>query len=754
MLFGVRWGSLRAKIIAWSFVPTVIILVAVALITFTAYQQVTQTLVIERDRELTRLAAGQLATELAESTSILATVTRMADFAQPDPIVQRAALQRARNRLVVFDGGVVILDTFGTVVAAEPERPEIVGQDWSNRNYFREMVRTQRPSFSDIAPDGLQGAEVIALAVPINGAEGEFLGAMVGMFRLQATAFSAFYGGIVKLRLGESGNMYLVDGNGRVIYHSEPEHIGEDFSGQGVVQQVLSGKVDALRTRDFDGQDIVAGFAPVPGTPWGLVTEESLSSLSSSFQGYQRFLLLLLVLGVVVPALVVTLGVGQILRPIQKLIGAAQEVARGNFGQSIAAKTGDEIEELAHQFNLMSAQLQESYAHLEQRVADRTRELATLNTVASVVSRSLELNEILENALKTALEALELEAGAIYVKDTETHRLQPACHQGLSEAFDHVAAQDAFALSARAAERGEPVIINDLFQTMGAPPPAPARAALGEAEADSAELAEVGYRSLASIPLVAKGQVEGVLTLASLQPDRFGQGDIDLLRSIGGQIGVAVENARLYRQAQQLAVVEERQRLARELHDSVTQSLYGAVLYAKAAAGQLTLGQLDKVAEQLAVLQDTTQEALAEMRLLIYELRPPVLEKVGLVAALQARLQAVEGRAGLKTEFKVDGVDHLPHATEEGLYRIAQEALNNALKHARARRIGVFLRQSGDALALEIADDGVGFEPIQASAQGGMGLSAMGERIAQLGGHLKVESNPGQGTRVLVELQV
>ena len=746
MLLGVRWGSLRAKIIAWSFVPTMIILVAVALITFTAYQQVTQTLVIERDRELTRLAAGQLATELAESTSILAAVARMADIAQHDSLVQQAALRRTRNRLVVFDGGVVILDTFGTVVATEPERPEIVGQDWSSRNYFRDMVRAQQPAFSDIAPDGPQGAEVIALAVPISGAEGEFLGAMVGMFRLQATAFSAFYGGIVKLRLGESGNMYLVDGNGRVIYHSEPEHIGEDFAELGAVQQVLSGKVDAQRTRDFDGQDIVAGFAPVPGTPWGLVTEESLSNLAGSFQGYQRFLLLLLVLGVVVPALVVTLGVGQILRPIQKLIGAAQEVARGNFGQSIAAQSGDEIEELAHQFNLMSAQLQESYTHLEQRVADRTRELATLNAIASVVSRSLELDEILENALKTALEALDLEAGAIYVKDTETHHLQPVCHQGLSEAFDHTAAQDAFALSARAAQRGEPVIINDLFQTMGAPPPAPALAAQGETEAS--------YRSLASIPLVAKGQVEGVLTLASLRPSRFGQGDIDLLLSMGGQIGVAVENARLYRQAQQLAVVEERQRLARELHDSVTQSLYGAVLYAKAAAGQLTLGQLDKVAEQLAVLQDTTQEALAEMRLLIYELRPPVLEKVGLVAALQARLQAVEGRAGLKTEFRVDGVDHLPQATEEGLYRIAQEALNNALKHAHARRIGVYLRQNGDTLALEIADDGVGFEPVQAAAQGGMGLSAMGERIAQLGGRLKLESNPGQGTRVLVELQV
>ena len=715
MLLGVRWGSLRAKIIAWSFVPTVIILVAVALITFTAYQQVTQTLVIERDRELTRLAAGQFATELAELTTILSALGRTADIAQHDSVVQHAALQRARNRLVVFDGGVVILDNFGTVVAAEPDRREILGQDWSSRSYFRQMVRVQQPTFSDITPDGPQEAEVIALAVPLSGEEGEFLGTMVGMFRLQATAFSAFYGGIVKLRLGESGNIYLVDGNGRVIYHSEPKHIGEDFSGLGVVQQVLSGKADALRTHDFDGQDIVAGFAPVPGTPWGLVTEESWSNLTRSFQGYQRFLLLLLALGVVVPALVVTVGVGQILRPIQRLIGAAQEVARGNFGQNIAAQTGDEIEELARQFNMMSAQLHESYTHLEQRVADRTQELATLNRIASVASRSLELDDILRNALTTALEALALEAGVIYLKDAETHHLQAAYQHGLSDAFDYAAAQDAFALSARAAEQGEPVIIEDLLQTLGAPPPAPASSA--------GEVGEAGYRSLASVPLIAKGQVEGVLTVASLQTGRFGQTDIDLLLSIGSQIGVAIENARLYRQAQQLAVVEERQRLARELHDSVTQSLYGAVLYAKAAAGQLAVGQLDKVAEQLAVLQDTTQEALAEMRLLIYELRPPVLEKVGLVAALQARLQAVEGRAGLKTDFKVDGVDHLPHRIEERLYRIAQEALNNSLKHAHARRISVYLRQDERTLHMEIADDGLGFEPTHARAQGGMGLS-------------------------------
>ena len=219
MLLGIRWGSLRTKIIAWSFVPTAIILVAVALVTFTAYQRVTEELVIRRDQDLTRLSAGQLATELAEYTDLLTTLVRTADIYQNDPAAQRDALKSARNRLAVFDAGVLILDTFGTVVVTEPERPEALGQDWSDRTCYRGVLRSQISDspgsvFSNIVADGPQGAEVVCVAVPIAGEQGEFLGTMVGRFRLDATAVSAFYGDIVKPRIGESSSTYLVDGNG------------------------------------------------------------------------------------------------------------------------------------------------------------------------------------------------------------------------------------------------------------------------------------------------------------------------------------------------------------------------------------------------------------------------------------------------------------------------------------------------------------------------------------------------------------
>jgi len=197
------------------------------------------------------------------------------------------------------------------------------------------------------------------------------------------------------------------------------------------------------------------------------------------------------------------------------------------------------------------------------------------------------------------------------------------------------------------------------------------------------------------------------------------------------------------------AITDERNRLARELHDSVTQTLYGVTLYSEAAAGHLALGDTDRVAEHLKELQDTSQEALAEMRLLIFELRPPILEQLGLVAALQARLQAVEGRAGLRTEFKTNLEERLPSDVEEGIYRISLEALNNALKHAQARNIKVHLHQDERRATLEIADDGIGFDLVSVRERGGIGLSAMEERAAELGGRLSVESEPGSGTRIM-----
>jgi len=204
-------------------------------------------------------------------------------------------------------------------------------------------------------------------------------------------------------------------------------------------------------------------------------------------------------------------------------------------------------------------------------------------------------------------------------------------------------------------------------------------------------------------------------------------------------------------QAERLAAADERNRLARELHDSLTQTLYSLTLQAEAASRELAAGTTQQASEQLQTIRRTAHQALGEMRALLFELRPPDLEAEGLVAALQERLEAVEARTGVIAELIVEGEETFPQDIEGELYRIAQEALNNVLKHAQAHAITLSLHQANDAIVLEVADDGRGFV-MTSPPRSGMGLRSMEERAAHLGGTLTVRSALGAGTRVRVEV--
>jgi len=211
------------------------------------------------------------------------------------------------------------------------------------------------------------------------------------------------------------------------------------------------------------------------------------------------------------------------------------------------------------------------------------------------------------------------------------------------------------------------------------------------------------------------------------------------------------ELRRLHRQAERLAVLEERARLARELHDAVSQSLYSLQLFAEAGRRMLKRGDSERAAEYVDRLADTSQAAFREMRLLVYELRPVELEREGLVGALERRLEAVERRAGIEPELRTEQVDGLSERIEETLYRIAQEALNNALRHADAQRVTVSLRSGPASVVLRVEDDGAGFDP-HTAGRGGFGLLGMRERAEQMSGRVAVRSVPGKGTLIRAEL--
>lgn len=259
-------------------------------------------------------------------------------------------------------------------------------------------------------------------------------------------------------------------------------------------------------------------------------------------------------------------------------------------------------------------------------------------------------------------------------------------------------------------------------------------------------------KSLVAIPLVLRDEVIGTLHVVN-KPGGFTTNDMRMLSLFADQAAIAIANARLHEQRKHQAVLNERQRLARELHDSVTQVLYSVILYADATRLAFAADKKLEAMENLQELRTLARQAMADMRLLLFRLHPPELEEEGLVAALHTRLEAIEARAGLQIDLRVEGKNRLPITIEEELYKIAQEALNNVVKHAKAEQVTIHLRFTEQHCQLTIQDDGVGFDPATAQGEGGLGLRSIAERVQQIGGDLVVESTLTQGTKLQVIVQ-
>ncbi|NOZ71240.1 MAG: GAF domain-containing protein [Chloroflexi bacterium] len=367
-------------------------------------------------------------------------------------------------------------------------------------------------------------------------------------------------------------------------------------------------------------------------------------------------------------------------------------------------------------------------------------ELSVLYDIASVASASNDLHTILNHALDRVLSAMECKKGAVHLLQGKEGVLQLAVQRGLDPS---IAAQLAMVpieggLIGRVLKQGEPLMVSDLaneIDYLKAVPPALLHSYLG-------------------VPIRAKGRVLGVFSFLGKAGREFRPEKVALLTSIAEQVGVAVENARLYQQAGDLAVVAERQRLARDLHDSVTQSLYSLTLFAETGRRLIHRRELDAAERYLQRLSETAQYALKEMRLLVYELRPLALERDGLLQTLQKRLDGVERRAGVKAYLIADAGIELPLAVERELYHIIQEALNNALKHAAATTVVVEIVTSLTQVHAKIIDDGVGFVYSEVVDQGGMGLVSMQERATKLGGTIGIISEPKEGTSISVVLEL
>jgi signal transduction histidine kinase len=261
--------------------------------------------------------------------------------------------------------------------------------------------------------------------------------------------------------------------------------------------------------------------------------------------------------------------------------------------------------------------------------------------------------------------------------------------------------------------------------------------------------------SFLGVPICSRGDVIGAFYLTDKEAaPTFTDDDERLIAMLAAHAAIAIDNARLYERARELSVIEERNRLARDLHDSVVQKLFGIVLTAQSAATLLDRSA-DGARTEVERLQALAQEAIAELRSLVFQPRPAAIETEGLAAALAKHVDVLERVHRLPIAFEQTGDPRLRPGVDEELFKVAQEALHNALRHAQARQVRVRLDERPDAVALSVADDGRGFDPdAPALRSRSLGLTSMEERAHGLGGTLRIVSAPGAGTTIDLELQL
>lgn len=443
-------------------------------------------------------------------------------------------------------------------------------------------------------------------------------------------------------------------------------------------------------------------------------------------------------------------------RPIAQLVEATQAISRGDLKRKAPVSARDEVGQLAIAFNAMTDYLAKARSDsetFEAALVRRNMELGALNLLAAELSEARAPEGMLQRSLARVTQSIGHDAGWILaspdgIEGNVTH------HIGLGE--EAVRSLSGIDLSnypcGRAYARKAPVVD-------GADTVCPIQ---GLPLADGAPI-----RSHAAVPLVARSKVLGLLYVATAGSDSFSTDDLNLLGAMGYQIAVAVENAELWQELrrkeeirgqlleQTISVQEaERRRISRELHDQTGQSLTSLMLGLRVLESDIP----GEVGERIAEMRELVSRTLDEVRNMAVELRPGLLDRVGLIPVLEEYLDEYPAKFGIEADFEAIEFDHerLTPDREITIYRIVQEALTNVTKHSGATRVSVQLQVRGDMVVVVIDDNGKGFDVAQVTKstveERKLGLHGMEERAALINGTLTIESAPGAGTTIFVRV--
>ncbi len=466
----------------------------------------------------------------------------------------------------------------------------------------------------------------------------------------------------------------------------------------------------------------------------------------------------LIFIAVIVGMVVFVSGVSFLLsetitRPVMALTEGSEHIARGELDYSLDVNTGDEMQVLAEQFNKMGLALRESYSTLEQKVIDRTEkerqraeQLRTINEVSRKISSIVNLDELLAyvgNLLRQTFHfynvnifLFEPSSGKLMLKTLHFSGQKNVIPVGVPLEMDEQS------IIGKAATTGEYVLIRDLQE-------------LDEAQRQDSHSET---RSELAVPVKMGGRVLGVLDIESTEVDGFDEADIFTAQTLADQLAVAIENARLYQETRSMAVTEERNRMAREIHDTLAQGFTGIILQLEATEQVLGDEMNPDVQKHLNQARSLARKSLQEARRSVWNLSPQALEQLRIDEAIKHEVDRFKQDHGIDAVFTQFGEKReLPPETGTALFRICQEALTNIAKHAQATEVEVTLNYDSNEVELAIKDNGVGFtmEPDgKVGKSGGYGLISMRERVLGQKGHFEVQSEKGAGTVIKASIPI
>lgn len=390
-----------------------------------------------------------------------------------------------------------------------------------------------------------------------------------------------------------------------------------------------------------------------------------------------------------------------------------------------------------------------SHADLEARVQRRTFEIQQqqriavgLRDILSVLNSNQSLKQILNFIAQQATALLGNDADAIFRLDASEDQLSIRTARGLPAAYVAQAViQIGTGILGQAVQQQTPRYVEDLQTYLAElPEQTPLH--------DLVQLLVTEFRAMLAVPLIIRDEIYGGLMLYYREPQTFSEEQIRLAVAFSNQAALAIENARLQTELEETAIIAERNRIARDLHDAVTQTLFSVSLIAEVIPAIWEINRQEGE-NRLNELRELTRGALAEMRALLLELRPTALTKLSLRELVQQLADAIMGRARIPVLVSIEESGELPEVVKIALYRILQEALNNILKHSRASEVRIFLDVKDDVCKLHVIDDGCGFDEADITGDH-LGLGIMRERAQAIGATFRINSMPEQGTHLTV----